>query len=40
MEMLKIYVDGETYEIAQGTTLEQIAKEYEKKPERWCLEQG
>lgn len=37
MEMLKIYVDGETYEIAQGTTLEQIAKEYEKKTGKMVL---
>jgi uridine kinase len=37
MEMLKIYVDGETYEIAQGTTLEHIAKEYEKKTGKMVL---
>lgn len=37
MEMLKIYVNGETYEIAPGTTLEQIAKDYEKKTGKMVL---
>ena len=31
MEMLKVYVNGNEYEIQYGSTLESIAKEYEKK---------